>query len=1202
MAHPTFWPTKTLFYPIGNTSPVSLLQNAPPENDASLLLLGCGDPRNILYSVYVSGLDDASVRRQLDFTCCDHEPATVARNILLFALLFDDPLQKNAQCTFNIFYHFFLDHQSRERLLDKAQMLANASLDLETWAACEYSRFLHIGNPFTLSQLHHQWDLYARTRNLSAARVARLKNDFVTGMQAVYNERFKDLGDNSFDVTTSRSAGPLSFESTQLCVASSRHYWKTGLLFTSRTEIDSAVHVNPLFAYSADGEGLRAHCGTHPLTTFHLAPFFANACAASTLSDLYDDIRSQFHQWCTAFAACVRAPSGPKIKIQVYVGDVLATCHALRTFGIGGTSELLPRAGLLAANLATVDRSENIKGSAPLMFDVIDTSNLSDHIGMLNILVSTVPLLKRTPYATIYTETLLPVSSDAISALSHRICADLTTISLLLDLTPTSYLSGYTTASNIHEIISYNAREAGQFYERLAWKIPSQLAPSNCYSLTFETEHLASILFNIYLRMFAYEDVFKRFDDLAIDRGGGRLDAPRYCRRSFAALLACIRPRVSANWSEVCSAVLALITRDKTMFIGSMWYQDLLTHLHLFGLHSEPPYRDGNELLFENKPTGRFRDWTTVPPVVCIAFSVDRSRLRVIEEPGPGRPMHPHLTVQLSGPTWENDFSSADLMFGALTVTRTGADAVATIEEDPHGMHGAAPLVVSVCVPAWIMAHDPRSAVVRLGLANTPSTARRDLIRRLGPRLTLFELPLMDERRIHVLRGRPTLATDGPAGIPYLPVPCLTPNSFPDSATGEESRITHITRGVDIEGSRAMEDLAKADTVVSVMQTEACVVTLLIGTRQYSSLAFSFSVDASRAKVRVARKSAYVEVVLPIVPLGQSGLAVQHRFPNSRRRASLYPWAIHRISVDRLPIVSLHKRGNKELQWINILAAVALSDRERAARESAGGENSSMDGLCHIKDSLHTIFVCAAGLQGPSAPRPTKIFGLNRASRGGMDALFFVADLRLDVASHTVVADAFVLPLTKALNDKLWPALGNITPEILQIQNTDEECIAWKALMPSLVERCRTWSHVADCAYNVQGRVPLSLEHSQAPICACGRGKVTDAFRRRKHWAPFLPHVTRVAISPLFAASYLEPVAGLMKKLMSEAEQTSSASPSGGVASSNEYADSRCSGCRNALPAGKRMVCSRCKKSAYCRKECQTDDWRHHKHVCVRVR
>lgn len=57
MSHPAFWPTTVHFYPVGNTPPLNLTQNLPPEQDANILLLGCGDPRNILYTLYAVGAD-----------------------------------------------------------------------------------------------------------------------------------------------------------------------------------------------------------------------------------------------------------------------------------------------------------------------------------------------------------------------------------------------------------------------------------------------------------------------------------------------------------------------------------------------------------------------------------------------------------------------------------------------------------------------------------------------------------------------------------------------------------------------------------------------------------------------------------------------------------------------------------------------------------------------------------------------------------------------------------------------------------------------------------------------------------------------------------------------------------------------------------------------------------------------------------------
>lgn len=52
MAHHLYWPGKYFFYPIGNTSAVSLARDLAPEENANILLLGCGDPRHVLYTIY----------------------------------------------------------------------------------------------------------------------------------------------------------------------------------------------------------------------------------------------------------------------------------------------------------------------------------------------------------------------------------------------------------------------------------------------------------------------------------------------------------------------------------------------------------------------------------------------------------------------------------------------------------------------------------------------------------------------------------------------------------------------------------------------------------------------------------------------------------------------------------------------------------------------------------------------------------------------------------------------------------------------------------------------------------------------------------------------------------------------------------------------------------------------------------------------
>jgi hypothetical protein len=53
MLTPTVANRIALFYAAGNTPATSLTRGVPHDEDASILTLGCGDLRNILYTAYI---------------------------------------------------------------------------------------------------------------------------------------------------------------------------------------------------------------------------------------------------------------------------------------------------------------------------------------------------------------------------------------------------------------------------------------------------------------------------------------------------------------------------------------------------------------------------------------------------------------------------------------------------------------------------------------------------------------------------------------------------------------------------------------------------------------------------------------------------------------------------------------------------------------------------------------------------------------------------------------------------------------------------------------------------------------------------------------------------------------------------------------------------------------------------------------------
>jgi hypothetical protein len=219
--------------------------------------------------------------------------------------------------------------------------------------------------------------------------------------------------------------------------------------------------------------------------------------------------------------------------------------------------------------------------------------------------------------------------------------------------------------------------------------------------------------------------------------------------------------------------------------------------------------------------------------------------------------------------------------------------------------------------------------------------------------------------------------------------------------------------------------------------------------------------------------------------------------------------------LDALPILDFDDTSS----WVTTHASLAFSDQERQLRE-----NNSKDVLLNLKDNLLSLMVTFTGAQNVK----TSVFGIY-SSLGGVDTLLFVNQLRLDTSTNSIVADVCILPMTVKLIHLpvISNYLGKITKEEIMhpIHTADVTGEAWKQLLPAVVERCRTWSHRSSCEYSIKGRVPLTLSHSQIPICGCGQGLALGSFSKVKAWQGLEPFVTRAAIGLLFPSSFLDTIA-----------------------------------------------------------------------------
>ncbi|CAL1701832.1 unnamed protein product [Somion occarium] len=964
MAHPVFWPHKTFFYPIGNTPPVLLTQFLASKENTKALLLGCGDPRNILYTLYASGadtLEGASLEertlgamlmlcaetRTFDFTCVDIEGAIHARNMILFTLIMDDCYPKNDVQVWNIFYHFFLDKDSLSLLISQCRKLLELSQDMEAWNAGPYSRVLRICSSFTLSELRRYWTAYATTDTTGP-----FKRRFMAGM----NDAREKMGDGMLI----RSAGPLLTKSFKSLRRACRHFWKTGVMSEDTKVVTSATHVNPMFAYSIQGDGFVTHYGTMPAAAFPIAPAFAQLRASLPTStsfpknDLYGTMHDQFRSWCTTFRhAALYVGQKSKVIIRILVGDVLSCCYTLQHYAYSRTTTAQHRVAPWNAEPLVLDGLDyETEGDAipPRTFNVIDTSNLADHIGIVNILVAATPLLSRTSTSTLNTETLLLYGKDSDTAFATSLCGDITTMSILLDITPCSYVSNFSTISNIHEILLYKSTMlGGQFHDRVTWKIPSLMDDQNGpHRLAFEAKAFGELLFNIYLKMFHFEDMTAKFQNLSVEtiRDSERV---HYSRLSLALLLQAVMKNVTADWSDVIRALLDLIEQDRSLILGSNNYQDLLCHLHVLGIYSCNNFNvpGVDESAMVRDIVKGLRAWDVIPPLICVTLLVPLKELQAISDE---LRLNPNMNMLVHSGRFVNVFTPIQTAVGTITGTVEAGTQPVYIQEDPNGTKGNSFLIVSCWVRAWILTVAPNHTVA-LALQSTGNTAKLAMQGKLGLNLELYGSSLENSRNVLLTHQPPTkFSQRGSLTAPMFGAPISSGGcDTSSSATNRAGVISTMACRVVVTCPDAQAQLANRSVELKATQVSSCKMLLHVGAALRQEVAYPFPIQGAQAKLRIARKSHYVEIVVsPAGPSVPGGMAM-NRFPVVRNGGNTVAWNMHRVNMDRLPLLDISQ--TEQLDWLNPAVSGMFSDSDRTAREGRAERDLVLGDLYDMKDS-----------------------------------------------------------------------------------------------------------------------------------------------------------------------------------------------------------------------------------------------------------
>ena len=660
--------------PLRSTPPVNLTQDLPPEHHADILLLECGDARNILFTTYMDP------RRPLDVTCSDEDPVIIARNILLCTLLLDDKEAKESESIWNIYHHRYLDDCSLNLLEQQALKLLSLSRNFEDWIRSPYGPKLQFCDKKTFEQATGLWLGYT-SRHLSWEEKVKREKQY---RRCIDREEVGRIEVNVEPITTSsiRSAAPIGTEVSNYFSTIHEHFWDCGTV--DHSDQDNSVnahqhpHPNPTFT-SISSLPPMLYRGVDPLLGYPLATAFAPLTSNSPLCPqrqpvsptraIVDTAQLQFREWSKSF----RQSCSHGTILRFFIGNAIVFNNALQRAGAAGANNhanLYCNCGTFEPLKLEDGHFDRLIKTAPRRFDIIDTSTLICDAGAVQVLVAAVPLLKESPASTLYAEVHANRGQKVRGVVNAILGHHFSTVSLLLGIASVQQWTNATAVADVDERLFDDI--SGQvkaeidngktrFHTRLCWKLVSSYSrlqfPSRnvshpaSRSLEMDARGLSSILHEMHQH---------------VVYGSARPDCNLL---SFAVLLRHIRSKIAADWDEVMDLLLNVLHRRyREQPVAITYMQELKLWLHLTDVYTADFLQAGAPMLYENsrKPLST---WDQIPPVVCITFQVPRTRLRPEVDHIWGAPCdHEYLGCALRSPQFVHRFRVVQTAFGKISL------------------------------------------------------------------------------------------------------------------------------------------------------------------------------------------------------------------------------------------------------------------------------------------------------------------------------------------------------------------------------------------------------------------------------------------------------------------------------------------------------------------------------------------------------
>lgn len=966
-------------------------------------------------------------------------------------------------------------------------------------------------------------------------------------VQRAMKSRKARMGDSAIALSEMRSAAPAGIRAIKDAPKLAQHFWDHGTTDEKRAGVPNSDHINPMFV--TDSSTL--HYGTDPLLGFHLSTAYTPLAKESPLHSesmrkrsfpfkVVEAAQVQFEAWAKAF----RRSSAQDTAIRFFAGDAISFSYALQH---ANNTRIKP-ANIYSDSyhwdpivLNGPDYTE--AGAAPLQFNSIDTSNLIDHVGSMNLLVAVAPLLSNSSYSSLYTEYLVQREGSQQDRINSMVCGHFPTMSTLMGLFPVEYWANSSPCSSVDDLLldsSYGTADDNSQMKQMHIKLTWRRTAAGITSLALDTQlrlhldelGLARILHKVYVNMFRHENVQFLFSNLN-PRSLSNHSMPRFHRGSFALVLRFVRSRVETDWEKMMGHLLDLIEIDTTVLMSLNYIQELYLYLKLYGVLSVPTLSSSPvQSNFPGATPGGLSCWKNIPPILSATLIVPREKIKVITDIDATKIGSPimHCVVQSSpsyqSQRWQNIFSVVQVSFGNLSTagTRNSQSFQVSIIEDELRWRGSSPLIVSFMVPTWTLLLEPEAAKIAFGIQSTPAAAHT-FLGTLGTELNIFETTLGDESSVFFTSFPPNQSDTSS----LLPFPRSAQSA---SSTGKSIASSKISANIDSAVGKLTtlicrlqilsDDLQKAlqsGGAVQTSQRSPCTFLETVGPDSIP-IAFHFPAPVTKMKsrTRIARKSLYIEVEAPLADATIWKSFPAHLHPVFLARRTPLIWNLSRLNLNCLPIIDISKKA--EIQWLNVHAGGMFNTRERHLKTQPTSTSTESDVRFAFRDSLFSLFMHFTGLQGQQSHFAT----LNNPTGGGVHVIILISSLKLDLSNRTVVLDCAVLPLTNRLMPQLGPFLSAFSSQkICHIKVDADELQLWKQNLPAMVERCRSWPRLARCEYRTHSCIPLSTENGQPVICSCGNGKIPANFITGvPHWESVSRCFVRAAISLCFSTAFSE--------------------------------------------------------------------------------